>query len=278
MDTGIIIKSVVGMVVILTIITVVAIPIIGGMLSSTETRMVEGDGVTIDVMSSDVSFTLSRSEITIDGQDYQTVGRIDSDSDFPYNNILAISDTFAIFNQSQGVGGYYGSTSFGPQDDTKFTIEDGKLMSDGEVLATSTWCYAVVNGDIGEYAVLYGKPRGEHIGPVEYGGGEAIFATFGGSGIRYTSVSTIDGNGSIDRLYGNDRGRITVSVTPQDGYSTIEVDYDTNGSGGYLLLPQEYTVTTTNDDATFEMIGLVPIIMVAGAVIATIGLFMRSRS
>lgn len=281
MDASNIIKSVVGVVVILIIITVVAIPIIGDMQSSTETVKVQGNGVTVDIMSSSVEIEDTMSGIYIDGQEYLKMR--DNNED----DLMIISDSFVIFNQDQELAGYYGDSVFYGKSAEDFKIENGVLHYQGDVVSESTWCYAVVQGEVGEKAVFCGNSVGYgtwgKVGPVDYGGGTALFASLGGNGLRFVNVRTVDHDGSTDTLYGNGKTMISANVTPDvDSYS-ISVSYTAVGevfSGliGFLIVDSEYTVTTTNDDAAIEMIGLMPIIMVAGAVIATIGLFMRSRS
>lgn len=281
MDASNIIKSVVGMVMILIIITVVAIPIIGDMQSSTETVKVQGNGVTVDIMSSSVEFEDTTDRIYIDGQEYFKM-RINHEDD-----LMIISDSFVIFNQGQSLAGYYGGDVFYAKDAVDFKIENGKLYYQGDVVSESTWCYAVVQGEVGEKAVFYGNSvdygTWGKVGPVDYGGGTALFASLGGNGLRFANVCTVNQDGSTDTLYGNGKTMISANVTPGvDSYS-ISVSYTAVGEWfpsltGFLIVDSEYTVTTTNDDAAIEMIGLMPIIMVAGAVIATIGLFMRSRS
>lgn len=277
MDLTHILKSIIGIMVVLIIVIIAVIPIFSDLQTSTEIMMVDGDGVAVDVSSSTVTFDNLTSDIVIDGEMHDSLGERND------TKLLVVSEKFTLIYQSK-IYVYYESAPNITYSLSDVEIENGTLLIEDEVVLESTWCYAIIQGEVGEYSVLHkyqsGWDAAIQIGPIQYDGADSMFIGFGGSGVRICHTYSIDSDGIVTDMWGRGELITTSTVNRYDGYSDITVNssFDAAGLDGWLLVDPEYTVTVTNEDSTFKMIGLLPVIMIASVMIATIGLFLSSKS
>ena len=277
MDLIHVLKSIISIMVVLIVVIIAVIPIFNDLQTSTQTMMVDGDGVAVDISSSKVSFASPSGDIVIDGKTYDNLGEQGD------TKLLVLSEKFTLIHNSY-VYVYYESAPNQYCNLSDVEIENGTLLIEDEVVLESTWCYAIIQDGVGEYSVLHkyqsGWDAAIQIGPIQYDGADSMFVGYGGSGLRIYHTYSIDSDGIVTDMWGQGELNTTATVNRYDGYSDITVNssFDAASLHGWLLVDPEYTVTVTNEDSTFKMIGLLPVLMIAGVVIATIGLFLSSKS
>lgn len=278
MDPTHILKSIIGIMVVLIIVIIAVIPIFNDLQTSTETMMVDGDGVAVDVSSSTVSFANPTGDIVIDGEMHDSLGERND------TKLLVVSEKFTLIHDGDVYVYYESAPNKNYYSLSDVEIENGTLLIEDEVVLESTWCYAIIQDDVGKYSVLHryqsGWDAAIQIGPIQYDGADSMFIGYGGSGVRICHTYSIDSDGIVTDMWGKGELITTATVNRYDGYSDITVNssFDASGLDGWLLVNPEYTVTVTNEDSTFKMIGLLPVLMIAGVIVATIGLFLSSKS
>ena len=271
MDLGKMITAITAIVVMIVLVVTVAVPIIDDVVNQKEIKIVPGQGEgPIDLMSSDVEFISGPTNyIVVDGQQYTLVENMSID---------VLADTFVISHENQAF--YFEGESYicNGADGNELTIIDGTLYYDDKSFQSS-WCYAYVETYPASTQTVIVNETGT-IGPLEYGGGDVRFIAYYPGGIRQYAVYSIDETGNVVHELGrNELDTIHVTVAPTEGNYSITIEYsDRYMDVGFVIIDREYVVVASQDDPTFELINVIPLIMFIGIVIAAVGLFIRLRS
>lgn len=206
------------------------------------------------------TITLAAGVVTIDGETFTL-------TDLSAPTIVAASDSFVLFGQpTGGIVLRYGSTSGGTQTSLSLVLNNGTATLGGTTTVPYHFVYLMKEGGNYEYAPLNNSVSSYVNGKEFYAVGSNAPVTVFNMGKTYTAgVETEDAvNIASTEIY--------------DDVSTIRTQ-GTVGSSAiqHAIVAKEVIHTVPNGSAMKALIELVPILIFASLVIATVGKVILSR-
>lgn len=299
MNTDVVIKTIVGVIVAFVVIVMVAVPIIGGLQLGT-TFNNDDDSPLYSHYSSDDS-----AEITISYSD--SSWRINDTPLEGMNRVAAYGDTFILGSKNAGTLFYYdgsreNATEFNT--DTTVTLTKGSLSTSGTTSISLQYSEIVVLDSEGNYAYCNGQSAYDFTTAP----GNPVFIVPSTPMISVNALVSlgevdISANGPEVMFYGahtQNSGTVTTDMvdslemvgtqfTPNsDG--TVDVSgsslqtifyYDDSGmvnAPSDILVPVSGTVITTSESNLNTVINMIPLLMMVGLLAMTVGAFLYYRS
>lgn len=287
------ITAVVSIAVLMIVIVSVAIPIIDDTTDQVKTA-VNNTSERYTLLEDDTTGThtikyISGADYTIDGKSLNVA----ADARFVITDTVMIrlaNDTFTIYNATEGK-----QNKFAAGDE--ITLADGKVKytnSSGSAIETTyTWAY--LPNTSGDFALYFTTTPQAFIDDsvqmiiVSNPFNSAMFiAQMDSTGKATYIMNPMKFDGQVNGNITSYEGTVTVAATPttegtpegtwKSGTISItsSVTSDTNFPP-FCIVPLQYHYVSSSDSAIVSMLQVIPLLMIVGAVIGVIGVFVTAR-
>lgn len=280
--------GILAVIIALTMIVVVAIPIVDSITQDNMTVVQQNAGYRYTSMDTteDVALTYADSTYTLNGTDIKQI--VDTSAATATSPIVAyiITDSLAArlyFSDTQNVCTLYGPalTESNKQhilaSGETLTLSGGTwTLSGGSADATGSYSFAYVPSTSGEFGAY--RPDAQIYADA---GAEIVIAN-GLSG-TWVAHGTVTGSITTDFALTSDGGdntaniNVTLNTTEQDDGTILISGFrpDISASYGILIAPIDYHVTDEGSKAVMSIANMIPLILIVGVLIMAVTLIIR---